>query len=296
MPRFGYPCVSELLGRTTNHTCQLRHATPERLRGLIERNLDDLNAILRHNAAHDWRLFRIGSSCIPFASHPVNTIPWWREYKQRLAEIGQFAQQAGIRLSMHPGQYTVLNSPNEQTVSTAIAEIAYSAQLLEALGAGIDGKIVLHIGGVYRDKTSAIERFISVARELPLTIKERLVIENDDSHYHIEDVLSISEQSGLPVVFDNLHHTILTVPTPIHTLIARVFATWDASDGPPKVHFASQALGEKIGKHAAMADAQEFIYWSRIWQASGPFDVMLEAKSKDIALKQLLSSINTLEG
>lgn len=46
--RLGYPCVSRLLGRTTNHECPLRLAAPERLRGLIAQNLEDLRVILRH--------------------------------------------------------------------------------------------------------------------------------------------------------------------------------------------------------------------------------------------------------
>lgn len=35
--RFGYACVSELIGRTTNHTCTLKSATPTRLRELFVR-------------------------------------------------------------------------------------------------------------------------------------------------------------------------------------------------------------------------------------------------------------------
>lgn len=291
MPRFGYPCVSEILARTTNHTCQLRHASPMRLRGLIEQNINDLEIILRHNAEHDWRLFRIGSSFIPFASHPVNNIAWWDEYKNQLVEVGRIAQGEGIRLSMHPGQYTVLNSINLQTVSSSIAELNYSARLLDALLTGRDAKIVLHIGGVYGDKTAAKERFITVANTLSEHIKQRLVVENDDRHYNAEDLLDIAENTGLPVVFDNLHHTILPSKTEITTLIRQIFATWRVEDGPPEVHFASQAKGEKIGKHADMANEEEFCHWNAIWSAIGDFDVMLEAKNKDIALQHLLKTV-----
>ena len=74
LQRTGYPCVSLLIGRTTNHECTLRTDTPEKLRALIRQNLDDLRTILEHNLEHGWLLFRIGSSVIPFGSHPVNRI------------------------------------------------------------------------------------------------------------------------------------------------------------------------------------------------------------------------------
>ncbi|MCS7010550.1 MAG: hypothetical protein NZL98_04215, partial [Anaerolineales bacterium] len=147
--RLGYPCVSLLLGRTTNHDCTLRTATPEHLRALIAQNLADLRAILEHNLSNGWLMFRIGSSIIPFASHPVNTLDWQSEFGQELAEIGQFARQHNMRLSFHPGQYTVLNTPDPAILERAKAEIAYSAAFLDALGMDLSCKIVVHLGGVY---------------------------------------------------------------------------------------------------------------------------------------------------
>ncbi len=72
--RIGYSCVSMLLGRTTNHPCRLSSASPEKLRGLIRKNLDELELILHHNVQHGWKLFRVGSSVIPLGPHPVKLV------------------------------------------------------------------------------------------------------------------------------------------------------------------------------------------------------------------------------
>ena len=60
---------------------------------------------------------------------------------------------------MHPGQYTVLNSPNPEVVERAILDLDYHTKLLSSLGGGQENKMILHIGGGYGDKSQAIERF-----------------------------------------------------------------------------------------------------------------------------------------
>lgn len=283
----GYPCVSLLLGRTTNHDCTLKKASPERLRALIRQNLEDLHAILEHNLEHGWLLFRIGSSVIPFGSHPVNSVKWWREFRKELDAIGSFIRREKMRVSFHPGQYTILNSPHAETVSRAIDEITYSARFLGELGLDFSHKIVIHIGGVYGDKEAAIERFCETIDRLPPDVSHRIVIENDEHHYTPAQVLAISNRCNLPVVFDNLHYSVNPGEGKVKALIQAIFATWKEEDGLPKVHFSSQATNGRTGHHAAEANVQEFRQWIACWDEQGDFDLMLEAKNKDKALKNL---------
>lgn len=285
--RIGYPCVSRLTGRTTNHETILRAATPEKLRALTRQNLADLREILRHNLAHGWLLFRIGSSVVPFASHPVNALDWQAEFEQDLTEIGAFARNNGMRLSFHPGQYTVLNSPDPQTVRRAIEEIAYSAAFLDALGMDTASKIVIHLGGIYGDKPAALARFVETVTALGDSLRRRLVIENDERSYTPADALWVSARTALPVVFDNLHYAANPGPGQLDDLLEQIFATWKPEDGVPKVHFSSQAPGGRIGHHADYADPDEFQAWRLRWAQFGDFDLMLEAKAKDEALLAL---------
>lgn len=85
-----------------------------------------------------------------------------------------------IRVSMHPGQYTVLNSPNDDVVKRAIEDLNYHVKVLDNFGVGENHKIILHIGGVYNDKEQAINRFADNYKRLNDQVRERLVIENDE--------------------------------------------------------------------------------------------------------------------
>lgn len=290
MTRYGYACISQLTGLTTNHATQLKYITPEKLRSLIEQNIQDIKAILAHNLAHSWLMFRIGSSFIPFASHPINTLRWWEEYAAPLAEIGVFARMNNMRLMMHPGQYTILNSLDERTRVNAIAELDYSARLLDAMGLDTSHKIVIHIGGIYGDKPAATARFVEQALLLAAHIRQRLTIEHEEHAYKLTDVLGISCQTGLPVVYDNLHFDAYPTEEPLSELLPQVFATWGAQDGVPEVHFSSQAAGARLGTHAEYANPDQFQRVITQCQQFGDFDLMLEAKGKDAALQQVLAT------
>jgi UV DNA damage endonuclease len=289
MTRYGYACISQLTGLTTNHATQLKYVTPDKLRSLIEQNIRDLQAILEHNLAHGWLMFRVGSSFIPFASHPINTLHWWDEYAEPLASIGAYVRSHNMRLMMHPGQYTILNSPDEQTRIRAIAELDYSARLLDVMGLNQQHKIVIHIGGIYDDKPDAMERFIQQANILPAHICARLTIEHEERSYNLSDALAISRQTSLPVVYDNLHFDAYPTVEPLSKLLPQVFATWRDVDGPPEVHFSSQAVDTRVGTHAEYADPQQFKDVIGLCSRFGDFDLMLEAKGKDAALQQVLA-------
>lgn len=101
-----------------------------------------------------------------------------------------------------------MNSPKKDVVERAIKDLNYHAKVLDSLGVGESHKIVLHIGGVYNDKKQAINRFIKNYSNLSNEVKQRLIIENDDKLYNINDVLGISNIINIPVVFDNLHNNV----------------------------------------------------------------------------------------
>lgn len=287
LKRIGYPVLSRKTGLTTNRTFRLSSASPEKINETIAGNLSDLEEILKYNAGRGWRLFRVGSSVIPFASHPINTVSWRTEFATKLSEIGKYVKKTGLRLSMHPGQYTVLNSPKPTVVSNALKELEYSSQFLDAMNLGKSHKIVIHLGGVFGDKEKSTIRLIEQITSLNNRVHERLVIENDEVNYSPVDALRVAAATGIPVVFDNLHYSINPGNGPLEDILGQVFSTWSKQDGLPKVHFSSQAVGSRPGKHAEMANKKEFDLWIRRWSAIGDFDLMVEAKAKDIALDHL---------
>ena len=283
----GYVAIALSIDATTSHTCRLRNATPERLRELIAMNLEGLDQVLRFNLEQRIFLYRITSMLIPFGSHPVNRLRWWEEFEDELAAIGWFIREQDMRVSMHPGQFTVLSSPRPEVVNSAVDEIDWHVRLLDTLDVDDSCKVIIHIGGTYGDKPAAMRRFVEVANDLPERHRARLVIENDERVYTAEDAVAISSETGLPVVFDWLHHRANSGETDDETdLIARCFATWREQDGIPKIHLSSQVPEGPIGKHADWVDPADLESFLAL-APDQPFDCMLEAKRKDQALFKL---------
>lgn len=280
--RFGFACIPLALPQPVVRTCRLENASPARLRELIDANLAALDACLDYVAGLGLELFRVNSGVIPFASHPVNAVPWWRERAAALSALGAKARRRRLRLSMHPGQYTVLNSPSPAVTANAVAELEYHARFLDALDAPAASKIVVHLGGVYGDRDAARLRLERNWRSLPAPVRRRLVLENDENLWSIHDALDVGERLGAPVVFDRFHHRVHGDPTGarVADIMRRAFKTWRKADGRPKVHFSSQAPGERPGTHGEGIDAGEFREF--LAESEGmSFDVMIEARAKE---------------
>ena len=279
---------------STSRTCRLKNATPDRLRELTEENLRALRAVLTFLERHRIRLYRISSNVVPFASHPANTTRWWKEYAGRLHALGTRIRTLGIRVSMHPGQYTVLNSPNTAIVQAATAELDYHARLLDALDAPPASKIVLHIGGLYGGtEEAAMERFVAAAERRPTAVLRRLVVENDDRLFDAEEALAVARRLRIPVVFDWLHHQANPCRRPVDEVLTEIFATWREVDGRPKVHLSTQARGGPPGAHADYVAPDDVRAFLRV-APDRPFDCMLEAKQKDRAVLRLRTELAAL--
>lgn len=289
--RIGYACIAVGVPHTQLRTCTLKNATPALLHDITQSNLTALDHMLDYNIVNNIKLFRISSDIIPFGSHPEVPFEWRELFQNQLAALGRKARDAGMRLSMHPGQYTVLNSPNEDVVKRAVEDLEYHCNFLDSLSMSSESKIILHIGGAYGEKETAVGRFIENYQSLSEPIRQRLVIENDDKIYSISEVLSTGQALSIPVVFDNLHNSVL--PAQERKTDAEWIdlcgSTWQSHDGPQKIHYSQQAEGKKMGSHSATIKARAFVeYAAHLPQAC---DVMLEVKDKNLsAVKCLLAT------
>ena len=141
-------------------------------------------------------------------------------------------------------------------------------------------KLQIHPGGVYRNKTASMERFIENYEKLDDAIRRRLVIENDERLYTISDCLAVHERTGIPVLFDIFHHTINNKGEQISDLLAPLNDTWKRQDGIPMVDYSSQQPGKRAGAHAESIDTGDFRLFL---QSTIPYDmdIMLEIKDKE---------------
>lgn len=286
--RVGYACVNTRLP-SASRTVRLANATPERLRELVAANLEALEAILRWNAVHEIRVFRVSSETVPFGSHEANELRWWEELAGPLASIGDLVRAEGMSLSTHPGQYTVLGSGNPAFVSSSLAEIEYHARLLSALGVDRSHKIVIHLGGAYGDRPAALERFAAACERLSDDGRRRLVLENDE-RWSLEEVLAVSERLGAPVVFDAFHHELRpSLPElGVREAVLRAGETWGADDGRQEVHFSTQADGKRSGAHSETVDLEAFARFAAV-VGDLPLDCILEVKDKEVSVRRAMS-------
>src|SRR5690625_395653 len=281
--RIGYASQTVGIPGVKVRTTRLKNVNDEILIDLIRSNLESLDLIFDYNIENNIRMFRISSDIIPFGSHEVNTLKWWEIFEDDLATLGEKAQKNNMRLSMHPGQYTVLNSPDEEVVKRATEDLLYHTRFLDALNIDASNKIILHIGGVYGDKKTAMNRFVENYKKLNEGIQQRLVIENDDRQYTISEVLSIGNKVDIPVVFDNLHHA----SNPDHTLsefewIMESRKTWSVKDGCQKIHYSQQDPDKRLGAHSRTIAIDEFYaFYSQL--PTKDIDVMFEVKDKNLS-------------
>jgi UV DNA damage endonuclease len=270
-------------------------------------SLDRLEAVLAYLDDVDIRFYRMATGLAPYASHP--DLPAFRDaprrFAARLAEVGARARAQGVRLTSHPGQYTVLNSEDAEVRRLAVVELEVQAELMDAMGLGPESVVVLHVGGAAGGTGAALDRFERGFDALSEAARARLVVENDDRSFSLADVLPLSERIGRPVVWDVLHHHCHDPQRiPDREALERALATWPAGV-TPKIHFSSpktaveerrRRVGRRVERsvvlpqlraHADTIDPIAFEAFLRGTAAGLDFDVMLEAKAKDLALLRL---------
>ncbi|HJZ47135.1 MAG TPA: TIM barrel protein [Roseiflexaceae bacterium] len=220
-----------------------------------------------------------------------------------LAETGAQAREHGIRLSMHLPLHVALAANDQDVAARSAAEIVARARLLDALGAGPESVLVIHVGGAHGDRAAARYRFAMRYERLPEYARRRVAIEPDEDSFDLPELLRLHQATGAPVVLDVLHHQINNRSriAPSEAL-GLAIATWPQGVRP-KIHFSTQrteahvlteqrgqtrqVLAPKAGQHADFINPFEFAALLAAARGLPPFDVMLEAKAADLALLRL---------
>ena len=183
-----------------------------RLLGLVRGNLAALQAQIAFAAARPAveRAMRIGSNLLPLYSHPAARPrydePALREAMERgLGAAGRLARQGGVRLSMHPGQFTVLTSESAAILRSTVEEIEYHAEVMRLLGYGggwhREGAHINIHGGARAPGAAAFRANMALLSE---DARNLLTVENDEVAYGLDDLLPLAD--ALPIVLDLHHH------------------------------------------------------------------------------------------
>lgn len=287
--RIGYAGRNLTLDLSTPPVLRPETYTPERFVEVVTANLAAIEATLQWNVAREIRYYRLNPWTIPFASHPVVTVPWREEFASRLADLGAMIRRERIRLTVHPGQYLLVNSPDQTVVHRSVAELSYHADLFDLIGLDHTHKMQIHTGGVFGDREQAIERFIRAWHALPKGIRARLAIENDERLFSLADNLRIHTDTGVPLVFDTFHHELFNHGESLREALDLVQPTWEGH-GPAMVDYSSQAPSKAPGAHARSIDLDHFATVYPALMGRG-LDVMLEIKDKEQSVVRAMTFI-----
>ena len=293
--RLGYACIctelrkNDIFASRTVRLATLKTKGIDFVKDLALQNLRDLLLILKWNKNHDIYFYRLSSEMFPFAGHLEHG--YSLEFADDLLkEIGQYARDNNIRLTMHPGQYDVLSSPSETVIENTVSDLKHHCEILDRMGMGSDSVMIVHGGGVYGNKEGALKRLEENILKLPNNVRNRLVLENCEMAYCVEDLIDLSEHIGVPIVLDFHHDDIYPSSKPIQAYFERVFAVWHKRGIKPKVHVSNSVPGitSQNSKTARRkhSDYIQFLHKSLL-TITFPIDVMLECKMKEQAILRL---------
>ncbi|KWU41104.1 UV-endonuclease UvdE, partial [Rhodotorula sp. JG-1b] len=291
--RLGYACLNTILRKQKppvfcSRTCRIDTIEKEDkgmpyLKELGRQNVLDLIKMIEWTAAHHIYFLRVSSELFPFAAHP--DYQYSLEYAaEELKLAGETARRLGVRLTSHPAQFCNLCSPRNVVIENAYRDLEYHNEFFTRMGMGKDSVMIIHGGGVHGDKEAALQRFRKHYKELSDGVKARLVLENDEFSYSVDDLLPVCEDLNIPLVFDYHHHSIFPTTEPIEELMPRILALWENKGIRPKFHLSEPRKG-------AVTPMERRAHADRCQSLPRPLpddiDLMIEAKDKEQAVFHL---------
>ncbi len=286
--RLGYACISKTLDITSSHTItytnyEKTRNKEEKLIEITNKNLNNLEEILKYNIKNNIHFYRMSSKIIPLATHPNIKLNLLNIFKEKLEYIGNIIKENNLRVDIHLDEYCVLNSTNPNIVNSTINIIKFYKNMLKTMN--IESYMILHIGSSAFGIEKSITRFINNFKKLDEESKNMIILENDDKVFKIEDVLKICKTLNIPMVLD-YHHYKCNKVEPLEQHIKEIINTWKGIT--PKMHLSSKKNNKEFRSHHDYIDINDFIELTNILKTQNKnIDIMIEAKQKDMALFKL---------
>lgn len=267
-----------------------------------------LHDILTYLSSIGVHFYRIASALFaPGLDRQETAIQQLHECAEQLEVLAQQVSEQQVRLTMHMAHTVAPGTPHEETARSSLAAVEVGAALLERLGMGPEGVLVVHVGGKPPD---ALERFAARYEQLSPGARARLVVEHDTTGCSLGQVLSLHQHCGIPIVFDTLHHQLYNPEElPFDLALGLALASWPTGMRP-KVHLSSarseahilparggeqsRVLPPRPGQHADFVASGDVLMLLQAARGLPRFDLMIEAKAGDLALLRVRSDIARL--
>lgn len=269
----------------------------EKLKSVTAENLSHTRRILHYNIAHEIEVYRFSSSLVPLATHPEVLWDFVSPFKLQWKELGELVKKSGMRPSFHPNQFTLFTSPRDDVTKNAVKDMEFHYAMFEAMGIEDRGIINIHIGGAYGDKKSTLGRFHKNLKSLPEPIKKIMTLENDDKTYDIVETLLACEEENVSMMLDYHHYMANTGEHDLSHYLERIFQTWAKSQHVPKVHISSPKSEKAFRSHADFVSLDFILPFLKMAkELDQDFDIMIEAKQKNLAMQRLIEEISSIRG
>lgn len=280
-----------------SRTCIRKNFSINKAKELATNNIEDMNSMIKWNIKNNIHCFRLSSNLYPHFTDS-ETEKYDINFSKNLLELnGKLANESNMRIVMHPGQYNQIATPHENVFNKTIEDLTHHANILDYMNIPeINGNIIVHGGGIYNDKENTIRKWLDRFDELPNCVRKRLVLENCERNYSIEDCLYIHSELNIPIVFDFHHHQCYQI---IHQqnldnleeILEMVSETWQDRI---LMHISEQGHG-KIGHHSDFIEniPNELIKFADD-NPNKIIDLEIEAKMKEQAIFKLRNKYSFL--
>ena len=290
----GYACINTALSANkifTNRTMRRKTFDAKGMdyvSDLALLNVKDLKTHIQWNNEMGIKLFRLSSQLFAWSDeYELCDLKDYDEICELMLEIGDIATKAGQRLTMHPGPYNCLASPNPKVVEKTVRELNKHSEQFNMMGFEPSpyNKINIHVGGAYGDKETTLDRFCKNFYLLRDDTKKRLVVENDDSpnEYSVKDLCrGVHLKIGIPITFDYFHHKFNTGDLTEKEALIVASATWP--EGVTQCcHYSESRRKEQLDESIRPQAHSDLIYEKINTYGLEP-DIVIEAKLKEQAI------------
>jgi UV DNA damage endonuclease len=267
----------------------------DRIKQTYVSNLQNLLDVLPLVIAAGIRSLRVSSSLFPLYDKMDRDLVENPEIDLLFSKFGSMAMSSGVRITTHPGQFTVISSDTPHVVDNSIRELEYHAWMFDKMGLPKTPYYSINIHGGKGDRRAQLMAGISRLND---SARCRLTLENCEFSYSVKDLEPVSREMGIPICFDSHHHQFNPAGLSGEEAMNIAIDTWPRGIKPmthvsnSKLEYKSSDPVTKLRQHS------DYLYQIPEYQLkannSNIVDIEVEAKMKNLAILKAVDDLGLI--